>query len=375
MPKFLHIADLHLDSRFTGLAFADAAKRRAELRTVFKNTLAFAKKEGCCLTLISGDVFDGEYYTPSTLAFLSECFSSMPDHKFVISPGNHDPLGASSPYRFADFPKNVFIFDTEALTSIDFDDIGVTVYGYAFTSDYYGRNPLDGFSIAPTSENFNILCAPTELDNHRSPYAPISTSELADSGLDYAALGHIHKSDGIKKAGNTVYAYSGCLAGRDFSEDGEKGGIIVSLDYVGKAKKVTAAPVRFCPWVYTDAELSVTELTSTDKIVSAAKEKLSQMQGSSLEYIIRITLRGQTSVHIDESTLISALSAYGVHEIKNETFFVPAGFCLEEDYSLRGEFYRTLKPLLDSPDPQKRNQAELALSYGLCALDRGEIEI
>lgn len=373
MPKLLHIADLHLDSRFVGVSINEAAKRRAELRGVFKNALSYAKKEGCSLTLISGDLFDGEYYTLDTLKFLSECFAQMPEHKFVIAPGNHDPINSASPYRYADFPDNVFIFDSESLSHFDFDELGITVYGYAFTSDYYGKDPLSELSASPATENFSILCAHTELDAYRSPYASISTAALTVSGFDYAALGHIHKSEGVKKAGKTLYAYSGCIAGRDFSETGEKGGIIVSLDRVGKAKSVTAAPVRFCPWIYESLQISVDGAASLTALTDEVRKKLERAEKNpSLEYIMRVVLTGETCVSIDASALATAL---GVCEVKDETRYAHTSLSLAEDYSLRGEFYRTLKPLLESEDPVKRKQAEMALKYGLTALNAGEIEI
>ncbi len=376
MLKLLHIADLHLDSRFVGISVTEATRRRAELRSVFKNALSYAKKERCSLTLISGDLFDGEYYTLDTLKFLSECFTQMPEHKFIIAPGNHDPMSAASPYRYADFPENVFIFESESLSSFDFNDLGITVYGYAFTSDYYGKNPLAELSALPVTENFNILCAHTELDAYRSPYAPISTAALTASGFDYAALGHIHKSEGVKKTGRTVYAYSGCIAGRDFSETGEKGGLIVSLDKVGKAKSVSATPVRFCPWVYENVQVSVDGTASVSEIADTVRKKLSQLKkDSSLEYVIRVILAGQTCAAIDTEALAAQLNSLGVREIKDETHYAHTTLNLSDDYSLRGEFYRTLKPLLESEDPAKRKQAEMALKYGLAALNAGEIEI
>ena len=205
MPKLLHIADLHLDSRFVNTSVHDAVRKRAKMRAVFRSALEYAKDKGCALTLISGDLFDSEFYTLDTLSFLRECFSSMPEHKFVICPGNHDPIGASSPYRFADFPDNVFVFDSEELSYFDFSDLGVRVYGYAFTSDYYGKCPIPSGFTLPETENFNVLCAHTELDAHRSPYASISTAALGDIGFDYAALGHIHKSEGAKKISKTTF--------------------------------------------------------------------------------------------------------------------------------------------------------------------------
>ncbi len=374
MPKLLHIADLHLDSPFSGISVNEASRRRKDLRNVFKNALDYARKTDCALILISGDLFDGEYYTLDTLSFLRECFTQMSEHKFVISPGNHDALNSSSPYRRADFPKNVFIFDNERPSYFDFDDIGITVYGYAFLSDYYGKNPLSEISTLHENQNFKILCAHTELDSRTSKYAPILSSDLARLGFDYAALGHIHKSDGVKRIGNTLYAYSGCIAGRDFSETGEKGGIIVSLNE--KSKFVTAEPIRFCPWVYESIDVNISNTSDLSDIISVIRKKLPSVETSrDLEYILRVTLNGETTLKVNKDELLRQLSEYGVCEIKDETKFMHSELNLAGDYSLRGEFYRVLEERLKNENPEARKLAELALHYGISALGAGDIEI
>lgn len=374
MTKLLHIADLHLDSPFVGLNPNDASKRRKELREVFKNALDYARNTDCALILISGDLFDGEYYTLDTLSYLRECFAQMPTCRFVIAPGNHDPLSPTSPYKYANFPKNVFMFDSEQLSYFDFDDLGITVYGYAFRSDYYGLRPLSDISALPETRNFKILCAHTELDAHISKYAPILSSELARLGFDYAALGHIHKSDGVKRVGNTLYAYSGCIAGRDFSETGEKGGIVVSLDEASKT--VTAEQVRFCPWVYDNMQVNVNGLPTLSAVIDAVQIKLLTVKGNpQLEYILRLVLTGETTASIDKNELLRRFAEYGVCEIKDETHFMSASLNLADDYSLRGELYRALKERLEGENTETRKQAELALKYGLSALGAGDIEI
>lgn len=375
MLKLLHIADLHLDSRFAGMPITEAAKRRADLRSVFKNALEFAKKEGCAATLICGDLFDGEYYTSDTLRFLNECFSAMPRHKFIITPGNHDPHGATSPYRFAGFPENVFVFDSEQLTSITFDELKLTVYGYAFTSAMYTKNPLEGFSGAPANGNFNVLCAHTELDGIMSSYAPISKKSLEYSGFEYAALGHIHLGDEVGKVGNTVYAYSGCIAGRDFSEYGEKGGLLVTLDEQSGKRSAKVTAVKFCPWVYETVSVSVNGAPSQEEAISIISKALKPYSKGVKEYLLRLRITGETAFELSTEVLLQRLSDFGVKDIKNDTSFAFSSLKLEDDFSLRGAFYHSLKSKLTSDDEHERKVASLALKYGLTALSQGEIDL
>ena len=375
MLKLLHLGDLHLDSRFSGMSATDSANRRKELREVFKNALSFAKNEGCAAVLISGDLFDSEYYTADTVDFLASAFASMPKCKFIITPGNHDPYNASSPYRLDAFPPNVHVFKSEELSFVTFDELKLTVYGYAFTSSSYGKAPLENIGSVK-SGGFNVLCAHTELDNPVSSYAPISSRSLGFAGFDYVALGHIHTFDDIKCSENTVYAYSGCIAGRDFSEHGEKGGILITLDeYAGK-KTVNAVRVRFCPWIYKTVVIDLTDTATETEAVSVIGDKLSPYQKTSdTEYILRLKLIGELKYEIESDSICRRLSPLGVKEVINEAYYSYAQLSLDDDYSLRGEFYRVLKPMLLSDDAEERKKAAKALKYGLGALSGRDIDI
>ena len=57
----------------------------------------------------------------------------------------------------------------------------------------------------------------------QSEYGPLSPAEIETSGLDYLALGHVHQYSGLRRAGETFWAYPGCPEGRGFDELGEKG--------------------------------------------------------------------------------------------------------------------------------------------------------
>lgn len=367
--KLLHLADLHLDSRFAAVSQNESAKRRAELRNVFKNALELAKNEGCSVVLISGDLFDCEYYTKDTLDFLRGAFASMPDIRFFISPGNHDPYNSSSPYRLGVFTDNVTVFDSENVTGVTLDGLDLTVYGYAFTSAVYTKDPLSGFSLDGKTR-YNVLCAHTELDALASPYAPISSVRLSEIGFDYAALGHIHTSAEIRRLKNTVYAYSGCIAGRDHSEYGEKGGIIVTFDENG----TKAERVRLCPWVYCSESADVSGARSEEAILEMLKAALSKKSGD-IEYIVRLRLTGSIEIDLDTVSLTKALAPFGVSEIRNDTVGLCGMEALEKDYSLKGEFFKLLKDGLVSEDAEKRRITRLALKYGLAALDGAELDV
>ncbi len=372
MVKILHLADVHLDSPFKNVPYAESVKRRDDTRRVFANALGYAEKCGVSAVLLSGDLFDSEFYTENTVSFLLDAFKSMPSCRFVISPGNHDPYKYGSPYTENSFPENVFIFSSEEMQKISFPDLDLSVYGYAFTSDAHAKRPLEGFTA--DGDGFNVLCAHTDVNTPLSTYAPISDAELSKSGLDYAAFGHIHTDKEIYKTGNTVYAYAGSLTGRDFSEHGDNGGILITLDVKNGKKKTAAERVVFCPWVYKTVTVNLSETGKGALKPTLVKRLSEETANAEREQIIRLSLTGNVDYEIDTAALLSELSELSVKEIENKTVSGFDYLGLSDDFSLRGEFYRTLKPMLSSENEEERKLAEAALRLGLNALSRTELE-
>ncbi len=363
MLKLLHIADLHLDSPMNRLSFDRARDFIKRQRKTVVTAIDFAKAQHCALVLIAGDLFDSEYYSKDTLDFLADIFKNNPEIRFIISPGNHDPLTPDSLYLRTAFPENVFIFKGSELSCFEFPELELTVYGYAFTSKAYRERPLSGFTAS--GKGYNLLCAHAELSSSPfSDHAPISVDELSRSELDYAALGHIHATSDIMRSGRTAYAYSGCLCGRDFSENGEKGGILVTLN----GENVKAERVTFCPWEYRELEVDITNTLESD-LETFLREKANLLiSQSQREFIIRIKLIGCTKFAPSCTELEKLLDGTGIVSVKSElTYLPPDGF--ENDLTIKGELYRQLKDRLTSSDVAEREQAFLALKYALSALD------
>ena len=90
--RILHMGDVHLDSPFSALGVDESESRRRELRGTFTSILYLAKEKNIDLVLISGDLFDDGYATGETVELLCSQFAALPDCRFVIAPGNHDPF-------------------------------------------------------------------------------------------------------------------------------------------------------------------------------------------------------------------------------------------------------------------------------------------
>ena len=371
----LHLGDLHLDSPFSSMSSEAQSRANTELRDVFSRAMRFAAHEKADIVLLAGDLFDREYYSPATVALLVSEMRSLPDCRFVISPGNHDPLTPHSPYKSLSFPPNCHIFDKKEVSVFSFPEINTDVYGYAFQAPEYTGNPLSGFKVS-RPERFNLLCAHTELGAVAfSTYAPISNDSLLISGIDYAALGHIHTSESILRAkradGECFAAYSGCIAGRDYSEHGEKGGILVKLSVCDGKKLIRPQRITFCPWVYRDLTVDVSGARNSDELTERLLSAIPK-ERQELRLRARVRIRGRVPEDAVNLTFLrNQLSALGDIKLIDETLREESFDQLKNDYTLKGAFYRALSEQLASDDPTVARRARLALKMGLHALEGG----
>ncbi|MBO4343946.1 MAG: metallophosphoesterase [Clostridia bacterium] len=366
--KFIHCADLHLDSPFTLSSYSEAGKRRAELRNDFSALVSYAKSEKCGLFIIAGDLFDDAYITKDTSEMLIKEISSFPECRFVITPGNHDPYRANSPYYYLEFPENTHIFKSGEIEYVEYPEINTRVYGYAFTSEYMTKSPLSGFR-AKEDGMINILVAHGDMLSPLSSYCPITENEIKSSGMDYVALGHIHKATEVKYAGKTAYAYCGCIEGRGFDETGYKGA------FAGEVTKesLDIKMVKFSKKRYEIAKCDVTganDFKDAERIISSACASY----GS--DTALRVVLEGVTSDGFslsDEEIRLILPKPYYV-ELRDNTLPLLNAEYLEKDNTITGAFYRKLLPKIKSGDEKERENAILALKYGLKALGGREID-
>ena len=361
MISTVHIADLHLDSPFSGCSSAERTQRRNELRNALGTVCVYCLEKKVQLLLISGDLFDGDFVRRETVKFAADCFASIPETRVFIAPGNHDPYNSVSPYRYCSFPDNVHIFDEESPKCVEIPELSVNVYGYAFTSAKMSSDPVAGLCPRDTSR-INILVGHGDLDFPSSPYYNVKISDLSASGFNYAALGHVHKPSGLMKFGRTSCAYSGCLIGRDFGECGKHG--MAVLEISGEETKLKYIPVSDA--TYEEITVDVTDMTLSDIIEKVRRERSVMPEKSR----IRVCLEGENpQIDVIYSGLLTAFDSE-LEEIKNNA---GNGINLEDisaEFSLRGEFARKLRPYLESDDPMTVRKATLALKYGLDALKK-----
>ena len=359
--KLLHAADLHLDSPFEALPAGKAAIRRKEQRELLDALARLAGTERVDLVLLSGDLLDSGNPYYETGEQLVQALRSIPAAVF-IAPGNHDFYSPRSPYARLQMPENVHIFTDNAIRCFSLPGLRARVYGAAFTENHSGPL-LRGFRAERTEGVTNLLCLHGEVGARDSAYDPITEEELAQSGMDYAALGHIHKASGLKQAGKTWYSWPGCPEGRGFDETGERFVNLVELENGQcRLRQVSIAGRRY-------EQLQV-DVTGTDPLLAIH----SSLPDDTVCDVYRITLTGETETAPDLKRLYANLAELFFElQLRDETRLRHGIWDSAGEDTLRGLFLRRLKDRYDAAaTEQERRKLEQAARWGLAALENAE---
>jgi len=358
MLKLIHAADLHLDSPFSGLSAAHAAQRREEQRALLDRLADLANGENADLVLLAGDLLDGGRVYRETVEALAQSLSRIRARVF-ISPGNHDPYGPGSPYLGVRWPENVHIFTASCVESVDLPERNCVVYGAAFVSARQDTSPLTGFR-APADGRLQLMVL--HGNTQGAGYGPLSPQDMAASGLDYLALGHIHQCSGLQQSGSTFWAYPGCPEGRGFDEPGEKGALVVEVES-GRAQ------ARFVPLCGRRYEILDVDLTGANDPLTTVLTALPADTGRD---IYRIRLTGEYA--LDEAGLTrlqQALSPrfYGL-ELQDRTRMPRDVWERCGEDTLTGLFLRSMA---DRCARQSGDETlQMAVRFGLAALEHRE---
>lgn len=231
--KFLHAADLHLDSPLLGLSVksADFAARVEQAsRQAFENLLDLAIAENVAFVVLAGDVFDGDLRNFQTGLFFTAGMRRLEEagiRVFLIA-GNHDAENRyASRLRYS---ANVHLFAHKAAESVEIGELGVVVHGQSFGQRDVVEN-LARLYPHPVANRFNVgllhtACAGSE--GTHAVYAPCTVEQLVNHGYDYWALGHVHARAVLSEHPHVVYP--GNLQGRNPRETGSKGATLVEVE-------------------------------------------------------------------------------------------------------------------------------------------------
>ena len=360
MIKLIHGADFHLDSPFAGLTPEQAAQRRQEQRELLDRLAALAAERGADLALLAGDLLDSRQTYRETALALAQALGRF-SCPVLIAPGNHDPYTVKSLYAAVDWPDNVHIFSTQELSPVEFPALNCVVYGGAFLSAHRTDDPLAGFR-AEAPEGWVKLGVLHGEVGGAGDYAPIAPASIAESGLHYLALGHIHQASGLRREGGTFWAYPGCPEGRGFDETGDKGVLYVEAG----PGNCTAEFVPLGRRRYRDLQVDVTGIDGLLPALEAA------LPPELREDVCRLTLTGARGAEgLDLPRLTQALAGrcYAM-VLRDRTQVAQDLWSRMEEDSLTGLFLRAMAVRVQK-DPENPALAQ-AVRFGLAALENGE---
>ena len=359
--RILHAADLHLDSAFAGLAEEKAALLRQESRDILRRMVDWANDHAVDVMLLSGDLFDSDRMYSQTARTLAQALARFRGRIF-LSPGNHDFYAPGSGYDAVDWPENVHIFTSRRPQTVLLRSLNASVTGAAFTAAEEWE-PFDGASFSGGDAPIRLGVLHGEVTRGESKYRAIPPAEIEKMNLTYLALGHVHRCAGVQRAGNTAYAYPGCLPGRGFDETGDKGFLYGEIT----PEKVELEFIPFAPRRYQSVTADITDRDPADAVRQALDPDCGQD-------VCRVLLTGSRRENFSLSALTSELSGLcAALELTDETYPEEDVWARCGEDSLRGLFLQNLRARYDGADEDEKRQLLQAARFGLAALDNRDL--
>ncbi|MBI5845479.1 MAG: DNA repair exonuclease [Deltaproteobacteria bacterium] len=296
--KFVHAADLHLGSPFAGVT-----AREPEIAQVLKDAsiAAFRNLVDCVIEqdarflLVAGDVFDLDAPSLKARLAFAEGMKRLSERGIPVFAvyGNHDPV--ASGFKSVALPENVHVFDSKKVESILVEVSGRTialVSGISYAKREETRNLAAMFPVHE-SPLFSIGLVHANVGGvgGYENYAACSISDLAQCGVRYFALGHVHERR--KVCDSPLALYPGNIQGRSFRETGPRGALVVTVDHAGGAVEVFAPldTVRF-----SERALDIAPFESIggllDAMIRQVREMAAEADGRGLVCRLRLTGRG-----------------------------------------------------------------------------------
>ena len=307
--RFVHAADLHLDSPFRGIR----SKTPDHVSdTLYRSTFdAYQAIIDLCINeevdalLVAGDVYDGaDRSLRAQLKFFEglKQLSKAGIRSFVCH-GNHDPLDGWE--ARLDPPTGCSIFQDEVTGEPVFptEPDRAMVYGISYPRREVHENLVPRFGDVPAGGfNIGLLHANVNYDPDHDPYAPCTIKDLEETSVDYWALGHIH-THRILRQEMPAIVYPGNPQGRHPRESGARGVYLVEVANTGKID-IRFRSVDVVRWE--TVEVDIGGLGTEQELFDAIEQKVfacqEEAEGRPVVFRLRLSGRGglhRSLVHLD----------------------------------------------------------------------------
>jgi DNA repair exonuclease SbcCD nuclease subunit len=329
--RFLHCADIHLDSPLRGLERYEGApveEVRGATRRAFENMVQLALRERVDFVVIAGDLYDGDWPDFNTGLFFAKGMAQLGESGIVVYVlrGNHD--AASKLTRSLPLPRNVHLFPDKSPKTFTNDNLGLAIHGQSFATAAIVEDLAAGYPEAVRGY-FNVGVLHTSLNGRpgHDNYAPTTEQVLHAKGYDYWALGHVHAREIISR--DPWVVYPGNIQGRHIREQGTKGCELVTVE----ESSISTEPVALDVLRWRELAIDATGLPDLDALfdrVSAdVRSGLAQADGRILG--LRIRVGGRNALHRD----LSARSEAVVQQLRAVALDASGGSAWLEKVDLR----------------------------------------
>lgn len=323
--RFIHTADLHLDSPFLGLGHLPEKlfKRLQESTFIaFERVVDAAIEQNVDFVLIAGDLFDGEDRSIKAQARLRRQMQRLKEKDIMafISYGNHDHMAGD--WIKLDMPENVHVFGEhpEAYHFTANNGVIVHVHGFSYPQRHVYARKIEEFEKKPGADLHIAMLHGSEegQTGAHQPYAPFTVRELLQKEMDYWALGHVHKKRILHV--DPYIIYPGNTQGRHKNEEGEKGCYFVSMTREGQTELefIETADVR-----WESVQIHLEDDMDLNGLYTSCISAMESLANNNQSVLCRITL-----------TNGNRLPSKVMKTIENGEFIE----MLQEDAFLEGEF-------------------------------------
>lgn len=300
--RFIHTADLHLDSPFRGIGSASVAlKDRLQAATLgaLRRVVDHTIESKADFVLIAGDIYDSKDRNLRALVSFRSEMERLGERNipaFIVH-GNHDPLnGWGSGFQL---PPNVVTFggraDTEPFIRRGREVAQIT--GVSYARERITDNLAAGLK-PPENAAYSIALLHANIGHQagHADYAPATVEELATAGFNYWALGHVHTQSTLA-SDPAMIVYPGNTQGRNPRESGPRGCLQVDVDTYGRAH-LEFIDTSVARWVH--LEISIAGIGAMDQLVdlmlAKGREAAAAFGGPT---VARCTIRGNGALHRD----------------------------------------------------------------------------
>ena len=297
--RFIHAADLHLDSPMEGLDSYEGAPveaLRGATRRAFENLVRLAIEEAVDFMLIAGDLYDQDWRDYGTGLFFVRQMARLraAGIPVYLVAGNHD--AASVLTRRLSLPDNVHLFSNRACQSVEVPGRPAVVHGRSFPNRTVPENLVPEYPTA-VSHRFNIGLLHTSLsgaEGHNT-YAPCQLRDLTKKKYQYWALGHVHQPQVVSE--NPWVVFAGNLQGRNVRETGARGCRLVAVSDSLEVQEARFVPLDEVRWAVRGVDLAGArrETDALRRIGDCLRAAAEEAEDRLLA--VRLHLHGATHLH------------------------------------------------------------------------------